>query len=245
MLQIKNLHKAYHAQTVLDQVSLELAQGQVLAVLGRSGCGKTTLLKAIAGLLPADTGTVSWAGESMDAIPPRAREMVYLFQEPLLFPHLTVFENLAYGLRVRKETEAAVQQKVQRMMEELELQDHARKKPNQLSGGQRQRVAFGRAIIFLPRVLLLDEPFGNLDAQTRATMQTLFLRLAKKFHITALFVTHDVKEALLVGDRFAYMASGKLQIFPSRKAFMEDPVTGVRDELAFWNTIEQKLTYQP
>ncbi|AKD05154.1 ABC transporter ATP-binding protein [Pontibacter korlensis] len=245
MLSIQNLHKAYSSQTVLDQVSLELPQGQVLAVLGRSGCGKTTLLKAVAGLFPTDAGSINWAGKSMGAVPPREREMVYLFQEPLLFPHLTVFENIAYGLRVRKEADAEVQQKVQQMLQELELQEHAQKKSSQLSGGQRQRVAFGRAIIFLPRVLLLDEPFASLDAHTRANMQTLFLRLARKYGITALFVTHDVKEALLVGDQFAYMAAGKLQLYTSREAFIEDPQTGVRDELAFWNTIDQKITYQP
>ncbi|PTX18427.1 putrescine transport system ATP-binding protein [Pontibacter mucosus] len=245
MLTIQNLHKAYHTHTVLDQVSLELPQGQVLAVLGRSGCGKTTLLKALAGLLTPDAGSINWAGQSMDAVPPREREMVYLFQEPLLFPHLTVFENIAYGLRVRKEAETHVQQKVAQMLQELELQEHAQKKPAQLSGGQRQRVAFGRAIIFLPRVLLLDEPFASLDAQTRATMQRLFLRLARKYGITALFVTHDVKESLLVGDRFAYMAAGKLQVYTSREAFIADPQTGVRDELAFWSALEQQTPYQP
>lgn len=245
MLTIQNLHKAYHTHTVLDQVSLELPQGQVLAVLGRSGCGKTTLLKALAGLLTPDAGSVTWAGQSMEAVPSREREMVYLFQEPLLFPHLTVLENIAYGLRVRKEAEPHVQQKVTQMLEELELQEHAQKKPAQLSGGQRQRVAFGRAIIFLPRVLLLDEPFASLDAQTRATMQRLFLRLARKYNITALFVTHDVKEALLVGDRFAYMASGKLQVYTCRDAFIADPQTGVRDELAFWSALEQQTPYQP
>ncbi|GAB3818417.1 ABC transporter ATP-binding protein [Pontibacter rugosus] len=244
MLTIQKLHKAYQSQTVLDQISLELPQGQILAILGRSGCGKTTLLKAVAGLLSPDAGAVSWSGTSMDTVPPREREMVYLFQEPLLFPHLTVFENLAYGLRVRKETEQEIQQKVGEMLEELELQEHAQKKPNQLSGGQRQRVAFGRAIIFTPRVLLLDEPFASLDAQTRATMQALFLRLVKKFNISALFVTHDVKEALLVGDSFAYMAAGKLQVYTSSEAFMGDPKTGVSDELTFWNKIEQKIKYQ-
>lgn len=245
MLTIQNLHKAFHTHTVLDQVSLELPHGQVLAVLGRSGCGKTTLLKAVAGLLTPDGGSINWAGQSMETVPSREREMVYLFQEPLLFPHLTVFENLAYGLRVRKEADTQVQQKVAQMLQELELQEHAQKKPSQLSGGQRQRVAFGRAVIFLPRVLLLDEPFASLDAQTRATMQRLFLRLARKYHITALFVTHDVKEALLVGDRFAYMAAGKLQVYTSKDAFIADPQTGVRDELAFWSALEQQTPYQP
>lgn len=245
MLSIQNLHKAYHTHTVLDQVSLKLPQGQVLAVLGRSGCGKTTLLKALAGLLTPDAGSINWAGERMDAAPLREREMVYLFQEPLLFPHLTVFENLAYGLRVRKEADTQVQHKVAQMLHELELEEHAQKKPSQLSGGQRQRVAFGRAIIFLPRVLLLDEPFASLDAQTRTSMQKLFLRLVRKYHITALFVTHDVKEALLVGDRFAHMAAGKLQVYTSREAFIADPQTGVRDELAFWSALEQQTPYQP
>ncbi|MCX2740317.1 ABC transporter ATP-binding protein [Pontibacter anaerobius] len=243
MLTIENLHKTYHTHTVLHQVTLELPLGQVLAVLGRSGCGKTTLLKTVAGLLVPDAGSINWAGASMEAAPPRNREMVYLSQEPLLFPHLSVFENIAYGLRVRKEAE--VQAKVERMLQELELQEHAQKKPAQLSGGQRQRVAFGRAIIFLPRVLLLDEPFASLDAQTRASMQQLFLRLARKYSITALFVTHDVKEALLIGDRFAYMAAGKLRIYTSGEAFMEDPTTGVRDELAFWNSINHKITNLP
>ena len=239
MLAVINLSKGFESQPVLRNISFGLNLGEVLAVLGRSGCGKTTLLKILAGLETPDAGTVELQGQNLLPVPPNERQMVYLYQEPLLFPHLSVFENVAFGLRIRKVPRAEADQQVQEMLAELDLTEHAQKAPHQLSGGQRQRVSFGRALIIRPRLLLLDEPFGNLDAQTRADMQQLFLRVSRQHHITSLFVTHDSREALTVGTRFGYLDRGVLSAFASVAEFIRDPRTNIQAELSFWESIQQ------
>ncbi|RYU78376.1 ABC transporter ATP-binding protein [Hymenobacter persicinus] len=238
MLTVTSLTKRFGSQPVLLNVSLELGSGQVLAVLGRSGGGKTTLLKILAGLEAPDDGQLYLLGQDLRPLPPNERQVVYLYQEPLLFPHLSVFENVAFGLRIRRVPEPEVQAQVTAMLAELDLLDHARKAPHQLSGGQRQRVAFGRALIIRPRLLLLDEPFGNLDAQTRADMQQLFLHVSRQHQISSIFVTHDSREALTVGSRFAYLEAGQLTSFAARADFVQDPRTGITSELAFWRSVE-------
>ena len=239
MLTVSRLAKQFHDQPVLRDISLVLNGGDVLAVLGRSGCGKTTLLKILAGLEAPDAGTLDLDGQDLLPVPPNARQMVYLYQEPLLFPHLSVFENVAFGLWIRKVGPAETDRRVRELLAELDLGGHARKAPHQLSGGQRQRVSFGRALIIRPRLLLLDEPFGNLDAQTRADMQQLFLRVSRQHQITSLFVTHDSREALTVGTRFAYLEAGTLTSFASVTDFVRDPRTNIAAELSFWENIQQ------
>ena len=231
---VRGLSKAFGGERVLDRLDLDLAHSQTLAVLGRSGCGKTTLLKILAGLCAADEGSVRLGERDLDGVPPQARGVVYLYQEPLLFPHLDVFENVAFGLRLRRTPAAALRGRVEEMLAALELEAHARKRTAQLSGGQRQRVAFGRALITNPTLLLLDEPFGNLDVEIRGQMQRLFQRVARRFAITSLFVTHDLKEALLMGDRLALLRAGRLTAYASREAFVADPETGAAAERDFW-----------
>ncbi|HEX8656477.1 MAG TPA: ABC transporter ATP-binding protein [Hymenobacter sp.] len=233
LLTVANLSKQFGAQPVLRDVSLALDPGDVLAVLGRSGCGKTTLLKILAGLETPDAGTLQLQGKDLQPVPPNERQMVYLYQEPLLFPHLSVFENVAFGLRVRHRPPAEVGQHVTELLDELDLGPHAEKAPHQLSGGQRQRVSFGRALITRPRLLLLDEPFANLDAETRADMQQLFLRVSRQHRTTSVFVTNDSREALAVGTRFAYLEQGQLTNFAAVADFINDPRTRIRPELAF------------
>ena len=240
MLVVSNLAKTFGNQPVLTDLSLTLATGQVLAVLGRSGCGKTTLLKILAGLETPDSGAVSVDGASILTVPPNQRQIVYLYQEPLLFPHLNVFENVAFGLRIRRVADADIRQQVDAMLTDLGIADQATKQPNQLSGGQRQRVAFGRALIIRPRLLLLDEPFGNLDAQTRASMQTLFVNICRQNAITSIFVTHDSREALTIGTAFGYLDKGILTNYLSVNDFTADSRTGIQDDLAFWETIQQQ-----
>lgn len=239
LLTVANLTKQFGSQPVLRDISFSLGQGEVLAVLGRSGCGKTTLLKILAGLETADAGALLLQGHDLRPVPPNERQMVYLYQEPLLFPHLTVFENVAFGLRIRNVAKAEITRQVHEMLDELDLREHAQKAPNQLSGGQRQRVSFGRALIIRPRLLLLDEPFGNLDAQTRADMQQLFLRVSRQHQITSLFVTHDSREALTVGTRFGYLDQGVLTSFASVAGFVQDARTAIGSELAFWENIQR------
>ena len=237
MLEAIDIEKAYGTEQVLSGLNFKLAEHEMLSILGRSGSGKTTLLKILAGLEYPDGGQVLLQGKDMSPVPPHRRDIVYLYQEPLLFPHLDVFENVAFGLRLRKRPAAEVKKRVQEMLDNLELPEQARKMPGQLSGGQKQRVAFGRALIINPKVLLLDEPFGALDTETRNSMQELLKRIARDFAITALFVTHGLKEALVMGDRIGLMEKGQLKVFDTKKAFIEDTDTGVQAELDFWRRI--------
>ncbi len=233
-LDIQSLDKSYGREAVVRGLDLQVAAHETLSILGRSGCGKTTLLKLVAGLERQDAGRIVLDGRDVSDAEPQARSAVYLYQEPLLFPHLNVWENVAFGLRLRGQSGATLTRGVEEMLDDLDLANHARKMPGQLSGGQRQRVAFGRALIVRPAMLLLDEPFASLDVEIRAAMQQLFKRLAKRYRITSIFVTHDLKEALLMGDRIAYMKAGRLTLYPSKDAFIRDPEIGVMDEIAFW-----------
>lgn len=239
LLELRDVHKQFGKEVVIKGVSLQLDQGQTLAVLGKSGCGKTTLLKMIAGLESLNSGQIMLNGADLTRVPAQKRSILYLYQEPLLLPHLDVFENVAFGLRLQRQAKSEIQQRTDQMLAELELEAHRRKFPHQLSGGQRQRVAFGRAMIVKPKLLLLDEPFGNLDVEIRSQMQRFFKRVVGEFGIPALFVTHDLKEALLMGDRLAYMRDGSLKTYADRDAFVHDPESGVQNEIAFWRALEQ------
>jgi len=232
-LQINQLTKHFGKEQVLNEVNFTLEERKLLSILGKSGSGKTTLLKIIAGLETADSGVIKVENKVMNDVPPHRRNIVYLYQEPLLFPHLNVFENIAFGLRLRKEKDVVIRQKVLNMLEELELSDQATKMSTQLSGGQRQRVAFGRALIINPTVLLLDEPFGALDTETRQTMQVLLKKIVAQHPITTIFVTHDLKEAIIMGDQVGIMEKGVLNIFNSKKDFITT-VESVKNEIDFW-----------
>lgn len=236
-LEVSGLTKGFDGEGVLEAVSFSLEERQVLSVVGRSGCGKTTLLKVIAGLVPADAGSIRRRGGDITSVPAERRDIVYLYQEPLLFPHLSVFENVAFGLRLRDVAADRVDRDVTRMLESLDLAEHRDKAPQHLSGGQRQRVSFGRALILAPSLLLLDEPFSSLDADTRAQMQGLFRRVAVEFAITAIFVTHDLKEALLLGDRLSTLRGGRLHSYDTKADFIADPEAGVAEEIAFWTSV--------
>lgn len=241
-LSIRNIHKSFGSEQVLADLSLELGPERILSILGRSGSGKTTLLKIIAGLEQADSGEVWLKGKALDPEPAHKRGVVYLYQEPLLFPHMNVTENVAFGLRIRKIAGAEVRRRAEQMLEELEMAPHAMKMPHQLSGGQRQRVAFGRALIVQPGLLLLDEPFGALDAETRAVMQDLLKRIAREHRITALFVTHDLKEAIRMGDEFGWMQGGSLKTYRDMAEFWGDEGTGLKEEYRFWASLTDDIS---
>ncbi len=234
MLRIEGLSKSYAADVVLREVSLELASKASLAVLGQPGSGKTTLLKCIAGLVTPDAGTIQIGDERIDGLPPEKRSIVYLSQEPMLFPHLDVFENLAFGARLKPHDEAALRREVDSMVAALGLRAQERKNVDVLSSGQRQRVAFGRALLAKPRLLLLDEPFGALDGETRATIQVLFRRLVVQHAASTVFVTQDIKEAILIGDRLGFLRDASLTTYGSRDAFLADERIGAMDEVRFW-----------
>ncbi|QCK17126.1 ATP-binding cassette domain-containing protein [Mangrovivirga cuniculi] len=241
MLQVTNISKKYSEVEVLKNISFDLQLNKTLSVLGKSGGGKTTLLKIIAGLSRQDSGEIVFDNINISNQEPELRKVVYLYQEPLLFPHLTVRGNLEFPLRLNKTiSKEEVRRKAEEMAEELGIADQLDKHTGQLSGGQKQRVNFGRALLASPRLLLLDEPFGNLDAQTRSEMQTFYKKIAVEHQITSIFVTHDLKEALLMGDRYGLLKKGALKEYSSVSEMQEDSVTGLQNEINFWKELESK-----
>ena len=237
LLSVEHINKTYKKETVLKDVTFSVEAQHTLSILGKSGCGKTTLLKIIAGIVLPDSGTLFLNDANINELAPHRRNIVYMSQEPLLFPHLDVFENIAFGLRIRKQQHSIIEKKVNRLIDELGLTEHHSKMPEQLSGGQKQRVNFGRSLIINPPLLLLDEPFGNLDTQTRTEMQLLFKQVATQFGISSIFVTHDIKEALIMADTMGYMKDGSLTIYENKNAFITDDNTGVLQEIDFWQSL--------
>ncbi len=228
-IQVENIHKGFGDFTALDNVSLDFPSGELVALLGPSGCGKTTLLRVIAGLEKADSGRVILEGEDASSTHVRERQVGFVFQHYALFRHMTVFENVAFGLRVkpRKErpNEAEIQKRVHRLLDLVQLDWLSDRFPAQLSGGQRQRIALARALAVEPRVLLLDEPFGALDAKVRKELRRWLRRLHDELHITSIFVTHDQEEALEVADRVVLMNKGKVEQVGTPQEVYEHPAT--------------------
>ena len=228
-IQVRNIHKSFGAFTALGDVSLDFPSGELVALLGPSGCGKTTLLRIIAGLETADRGQVLLDGEDASDTHVRERQVGFVFQHYALFRHMTVFDNVAFGLRVkpRKErpSEAVIRKKVHELLNLVQLDWLADRFPPQLSGGQRQRIALARALAVEPRVLLLDEPFGALDAKVRKELRRWLRRLHDELHITSLFVTHDQEEALEVADRVVLMDHGRVEQVGTPAEVYERPAT--------------------
>jgi sulfate transport system ATP-binding protein len=210
-----NIHKTFGTFTALNNVSLEVPSGELVALLGPSGSGKTTLLRIIAGLEFADSGVVHFDGSDITDRSTRERHVGFVFQHYALFRHMTVFENIAFGLRVRprqqRPSEEQIRARVHELLKLVQLETLAKRYPNQLSGGQRQRVALARALAVEPKLLLLDEPFGSLDARVRQELRRWLRRLHDEIHITSLFVTHDQEEALEVADRVVVMNEGRIE----------------------------------
>jgi sulfate transport system ATP-binding protein len=214
-IEVRNIRKQFGDFTAVDDVSLQVAQGVLVALLGPSGSGKTTLLRIIAGLEFPDSGTVLLGDEDATKHDPAQRHVGFVFQHYALFRHMTIFENVAYGLRVRPRkqrlSKEAIGDKVTQLLSLVQLERLATHYPSQLSGGQRQRVALARALAVEPKVLLLDEPFGALDAKVRKELRRWLRRLHDEIHIASVFVTHDQEEALEVADRVAIMNQGRLE----------------------------------
>ncbi len=212
---VRNLHKQFGSFVALDNVSLEFPSGQLVALLGPSGCGKTTLLRIIAGLEYADSGQVVLQGTDVAAVDARERQVGFVFQHYALFRHMTVFENVAFGLRVKPRRarlpEKVIREKVHALLKLVQLDWLAQRHPAELSGGQRQRIALARALAVEPKVLLLDEPFGALDAKVRKELRGWLRRLHDDLHVSTIFVTHDQEEALEVADRIVVLNHGQIE----------------------------------
>jgi sulfate transport system ATP-binding protein len=214
-IEIRNVSKRFGDFHALRDVSLDVASGELVALLGPSGCGKTTLLRIIAGLESADAGSILFAGEDTTDVHVRERQVGFVFQHYALFRHMSVFENVAFGLRVKprgqRPSEAQIKAKVHELLKLVQLDWLADRFPAQLSGGQRQRIALARALAVEPKVLLLDEPFGALDAKVRKELRRWLRRLHDELHVTSIFVTHDQEEALEVADRVVLMNAGVVE----------------------------------
>jgi sulfate/thiosulfate transport system ATP-binding protein len=224
-ISVRSLSKRFgsNATAALDNVSLDVSGGSLVALLGPSGSGKTTLLRCLSGLERADSGTLQIDGHDLAAQSARQRNVGLVFQHYALFRHLTVFENIAFALRVRNRPKAEVTQRVNELLDLIQLQGHGDRMPSQLSGGQRQRVALARALAARPRVLLLDEPFGALDAQVRAELRSWLRRLHDEIHITTVFVTHDQDEAFEVADKVVVMNQGRIEQIGAPADVFEKP----------------------
>jgi len=208
---VRGLSKSFRKTRVLEDVSFDVGVGEALVLLGASGSGKTTILRIIAGLEHPDSGRVILHGKDVTDMPARERGVGVIFQSYALFPHMTVEKNIGYGMRIRGVRRKEVKEKVARLLELVHLEDHRNKYPSQLSGGQQQRVAIARTLAYEPQVLLFDEPFGALDAQTRVRLRREIRALLREVHVPAVFITHDQEEALELGDRIAVLHAGHLE----------------------------------
>ncbi|MFM2275452.1 MAG: hypothetical protein RL211_1324 [Pseudomonadota bacterium] len=228
-IDIRNVSKKFGSFQALRDVSLDIDSGELVALLGPSGCGKTTLLRIIAGLETADQGHIAFAGEDATDVHVRDRKVGFVFQHYALFRHMTVFENVAFGLRVKpkdqRPSDAQIKKKVHDLLSLVQLDWLADRFPAQLSGGQRQRIALARALAVEPKVLLLDEPFGALDAKVRKELRRWLRRLHDELHVTSVFVTHDQEEALEVADRVVLMNSGRIEQVGGPQEVWEHPAS--------------------
>ncbi|MBR5961937.1 MAG: ATP-binding cassette domain-containing protein, partial [Clostridia bacterium] len=211
LIEFRNIVKSFDGQVILKGVNLNIYENEFVTLLGPSGCGKTTLLRILGGFLEQDEGTVIFDGKCIDKVPPYKREINTVFQKYALFPHMNVYDNIAFGLRIKKTGEDIIAQKVNRMLSLVNLEGFEKRNVTKLSGGQQQRVAIARALVNEPNVLLLDEPLGALDLKLRKEMQRELKRIQQEVGITFIYVTHDQEEALTMSDKIVVMNAGEIE----------------------------------
>ena len=229
----------------LDQYNLAVYEGELVALLGPSGCGKTTTLRAIAGFIEPAGGQITINGKDYTQLPPNRRDIGMVFQSYALFPHLSVFDNVAFGLRMRGVSNSDITSRVNEALQMVDLSEYSERRPDQLSGGQRQRVALSRSIVIEPTLLLFDEPLSNLDAKLRVNMRTEIRRLQQRLGITALYVTHDQVEALAISDRVVVMNEGVIEQIGTPEEIFSQPATAfVADFMGFVNKFNATVTQQ-
>jgi ABC-type Fe3+/spermidine/putrescine transport system ATPase subunit len=241
VIELKNITASYGENLVLQDFSLSVAGGELVALLGASGCGKTTALKVVAGLMTENSGEVWLDGKNITKVSAERREAAMVFQKPLLFPFLNVAENVGFGLKMRHLPKSESRQKVAEALSLVKLEGFEKRSAKQLSGGQEQRVALARALVTNPRVLLLDEPFSALDAGLRIEMRNLVRELQQRSKITTVFVTHDQEEAVSIADRIALMDNGKLAQISAPKDFFINPSTPNVARFFGWKLFDGKV----
>jgi spermidine/putrescine ABC transporter ATP-binding subunit len=223
ILKVKNLSKNFGKVKAVQDVTFEATEGEVLSLLGPSGCGKTTTLRCIAGFENPDQGEIYLDNRKITTIPPEKRGIGMVFQNYALWPHMTVYGNLAFGLQIRKVPKDEITKKVKKVLSMVQLEGYENRYPRQMSGGQQQRIAMARALVFEPEIMLLDEPLSNLDAQLREEMRFEFTELQRKLGITAIYVTHDQAEALVISDKIVILDQGKIVQSGSPKEIYSNP----------------------
>lgn len=225
MMEFKNVTKSFDQFNAVDNINLTIQHGEFLTLLGPSGCGKTTSLRMIAGFEQASEGKIMINGEDMSRVEPYNREVNTVFQNYALFPHMNVYENVAFGLKIKKVKKDEIKTRVEKVLRLVQLEDYAKRSIKQLSGGQKQRIAIARAIVNNPKILLLDEPLGALDLKLRKQMQLELKNLQKSLGITFIYVTHDQEEALTMSDRIVVMNKGKIEQIGTPYEIYENPVS--------------------
>ena len=242
MLAVRALTKKFSPQVTIGPLSFEVMEGEFFSLLGPSGCGKTTTLRCIAGFEEASEGSIVLGGQRLDGRPPHRRDVGLVFQTYALFPHLTVFDNIAFGLRLRKVSTAEIERRVGRMLELVDLPNLAGRYPAQLSGGQQQRVAIARSLVLEPSLLLFDEPLSNLDLKLRVQMRYELRDLQKRLGKTAVYVTHDQTEALALSDRIAVLSQGRIEQIGTPSEIYEWPASAfVADFIGSSNLLKARV----
>jgi iron(III) transport system ATP-binding protein len=241
-LHLKNVSKLFGETRAVDSVNLDVKSGELFFLLGPSGCGKTTCLRTIAGFYQPDEGELCFGDKVMNNVPPHKRNIGMVFQNYALWPHMTVYQNVEYGLNIRKLPSSVKKEKIARVLEVVQMEQYADRNPNQLSGGQQQRIALARALVIEPDILLLDEPLSNLDAKLRLEMRQEIKRIHYEAGITSVYVTHDQKEALSLANRMAVMRDGKIVQLGTPREVYNFPVNSfVADFIGETNFIQGKI----
>ena len=222
-LSVKGLNVSYGKNHILKDINLEIESGEFVSILGKSGCGKTTLIKSIAGLLETDNGDINIFDKNVAGLPPEKRQTVIVFQDLRLFPHMNVEDNIAFAMKLKKMDKAVIKEKVEKLLAQVRLSGYEKRKVSRLSGGQMQRVALARALGAEPKLLLLDEPFASLDEDLRKEMGELVRRLHRENGITTVMITHDKEEAMELSDRLALMEEGRILAFDSPERLYNSP----------------------
>ncbi|MDO9574309.1 MAG: ABC transporter ATP-binding protein, partial [Candidatus Contubernalis sp.] len=236
-LVLKNITKKYNETVAVNDVSITVPSGKIIALVGPSGCGKTTILRVIAGLVNPDQGQVILDGQDITQQPANQRPTVTVFQEYALFPHLSVFDNIAYGLKTRHIKRNEIKERANRVLNMLKILELKDRRIHELSGGQQQRVAVARALVINPQVILFDEPLSSLDAKLRVEMREEIKKIQRETEITAVYVTHDQEEALAVADQLAVMRDGKIEQIGTPEEVYENPLTSFVGQFIGWGNL--------